>query len=144
MNKAIVPNFSGVVKAALALEQVSIQHQVQMDADEALAFANRALPSGLGQLDFVRLIEKINALIPRMDFGPNNLSTGRTFHKFRIGLEYSRVVYVIVPKNYAKDLTPNDWMQVCAKMRSLATKAKANEYKVDIDPASLEFRLWWD
>jgi hypothetical protein len=144
MIKPIIPEFSHKVRSALDLEKDSIQHQVQFHPTEALSFATVAKPAGLGQLELVKLIEKINSLIPRMDFGPNNGSTGDPFHKFRIGLEYSRVVYIVVPKNYVPKMTPADWMKLVAQIRAVATKFKADEYKVDIEPACLTFRLWWD
>ena len=95
---------STLVDAALALDRKSLSYRVELTPAQAVEFVRRAdTYNGFTQDDLARLICGIGCLIPPMDFGPDN---GQPHHRFLVGNEGSRVIYLEVVKSY---LTRQGW-----------------------------------
>jgi hypothetical protein len=136
------------VAAALVLDEHALRYQVELTPDEAIDFAanlrdyNEATASRL-----TALVQRINDLIPPMDFGllngepnPNN---GRPHHTFRMGREYSRVLYVCIVKSYLP--RDYDWAELVSTLDFYARHAAADEHGLSqTSPTSITFRVWWD
>lgn len=133
------------VKAALALDEHALEYAVTLSPTEALAFVKRASEGNGSQADFVQLIENISQRIPRMDYGSDNPNTGRFHHAFRIGNEYSRVIYFRLQKCHVKQYGEAEFTSLTADLTLYAQAAKADEFDVsNEDEHEYEFRFWWD
>src|SRR3990167_4863663 len=137
------------VTAALDLDEHSLNYRVEYSPDEALQFSvqvggyNESPPALAG-----KLIQSFDLPIPPMQFGmcngypnPNN---GKPHHKYLLGREGSRVMYVQVHKNYLPDSFNYDLL--ARTLKSLAQAAGADEYYQDdsFSAYSFVYRIWWD
>jgi hypothetical protein len=135
----------------IKLDNISLTHNVEMRPECARYWADQqfkkscdvgpATGFGLSAWQTGRLIRLIDDTMPRMDFGLNNPANGRVAHTYKIGREYSRVIYVNLPKLYN---TTADWKQTEKEIRILAKHYQADEIDVEQTPVSFEARLWWD
>ena len=129
-----------VVEAGLALDAHAYYYRVRLDPAEARSFA-RLEPDADGTLAV--LLDAIDQAIPVMDFGPDNLNTGKPAHTYEVGREYSRVVYLDWPRSYAPD--GFDWPALESRLREIAEDAGADEHGPEEDgPFGFRYRFWWD
>ncbi|MEZ4714017.1 MAG: hypothetical protein R3A44_42935 [Caldilineaceae bacterium] len=142
----VVNNKAEVVAAALELDRVCYYWSVTLDPETALTFArqcqemNAASPAAL-----VYLIERINAYVPRIDFGPDNPNTGKTHHDFVIGAENSRFVDLKIAKSYLKQWTAQEWQAFANFLHLLGYEVAADIKRVTQDDADeYVFSFWWD
>ena len=131
------------IHAALLLDPHSLRYQVEMTPSEALDFTgqlenyNDFYPESVAEL-----LEKINDLIPAMQFAPNNPNNGRPHHTYRVGRESSRVLYLDIVKAY---MPASDYAAIAHTLTAWGHKAKADEAWVEEDSESMfTFRFWWD
>lgn len=120
------------VCAALLLDNHSNHYQVRMDPDEALEFT-----AALGDYNSfepakaVKLIEKINGLFDKPP------------HTYRVGREYSHVMYLDIVKAYLP--AGNDYDALANTLSGWGLEAKADEAGVTEDGNGMfTFRFWWD
>ena len=135
---------SPIVRAALALDEEALNWSVTVRPDEAAELAgalggyNEATPERLAGI-----IASVDDLIPRKDYGQGNPNTGGMHHEYRIGREYSRVLYVQVVKTYLPD--GFDLAALGVRIKEIAKDHRADEAWVTKDtPHDFEFRIWFD
>lgn len=136
---------SRMVEAALELDKYSIDYLVEFPPKEAREFVSRAEAyNGFTQEGLVELIDEIGNLIPLKDYGPDNPNTGQPHHRFRIGNEGSRVIYLEIyetymPKDYGK------YELLFENLKNLGYAARADEVD-EVDPGIFTrgIRYWWD
>lgn len=130
--------------ATLLLDTYSNHYQVEMRPDEAMEFT-AALDdyNGFDPDRAVKLIERINDLIPPMQFGSGNPNNDKPHHTFRVGREYSRVMYLDVVKAYMP--INHDYAKLAGKLGRLGNDVNADEAGVVEDTdGCFTFRFWWD
>ena len=140
---------SDFLVAALALDENSIQFRARFQPDEARQFALRCEEHGVTNLQLAKLIDKINLISSRMDFGVSNAgvnpNNGKHFHNFDIGKEYSRVVYVHYAKRSLPSASDAVFARLIAGIHQAANAAGVNEFHVtENTDTMLTLRLWWD
>jgi hypothetical protein len=132
------------LETALALDATGAQYQIEFRADEAVQFVS-ALPSeeqaaAWGLLGFIKYCNKT---IPAMDYGVGNPNTGHSHHRFLIGREYSRVVYL----QFAKAYFPKgyDFNKLASRLSARAKRAEADEVNIhENTDMGFKMRVWWD
>jgi len=136
------------LKAALMLDRASTHYQVEYTPGEAWSFVVRAEAYNNFTSDILsELVERINALIPPMQYGTDNPNNGKPHHRFQIGNEGSRVLYVEILKTYLKGRWGDvEYERLATALATLGYGANANEAsRVDGNsPARFRFRFWWD
>lgn len=142
----IVADLTEKVKAALALDEHSLNHRIEMDPGEALAFVKNDKSYNCYDTRKVSLmIRRINAIIPRMDFGGDNPNNGRPHHTFEIGNESSRVIYVVIRRFNLNGMDDDETMRLVGQIDQAAKDADADERQLRrFDDRVVEFRIWWD
>ena len=138
------------VAAALMLDRVSIRYLVEFNPDEAIEFLQHA--EGYNEYTpdiLVNLVKKINELIPPMKFpDPDNPNNGKLHHKFIIGNEGTRVIYLKISKFYLDEQFQGkkfDYKELEDRLAMLAKDAKASEYSTEVNNgAEFRYRIWWD
>lgn len=136
---------SDIVKATLALDPHSLTYQVQMTPDEAREYVEGLPPSynGWTRAGALRLLDAVNGLIPPMQFNEGNPNNGHPHHKFKVGREGSRVLYVWVAKAYLPD--DYNYERLDALLADAGRDAQADEITCQDDTEhGYEFRFWWD
>ncbi len=126
------------------------QHfQVTLTPAEAAEFARRVGPWQPEQYGMLPVIEAADRIIPRKSYGPDNPNHGRTFHTYRVGREYSAVLYVDILSTYlAPGVTAAELGQRIIEEAQAA--ARADEaytlplFQEDPDGDSIAVRFWWD
>lgn len=120
----------------LILLDSRLHYNVTVNPEEAVAFAQK-VDSGL-----LGMIKEINSLIPKMDYGPNNPNTGQFHHNFKIGREYSRVVYL----EFVKAYLPKDfnYLNLFDKLSKLSKIFRCDEFSIDNQEGSVSVRFWFD
>jgi len=107
--------------------------QVAVAAERAVGYSPRVS----------QLIRRINALVPPMQYGPDNPNTGKMHHTFTYGRENSRVLYVQVVSAYLSSLM--EMVHIEAGLRALVQEFAVDEFSVERnDGSSLKCRFWWD
>lgn len=121
--------------AAVATDKKFLQYNIQFTETEAKFFIkaagpyNEATPNRL-----LTLIEDIKKILPEPEFGPSFL--------YRIGREYSRVLYVEAPDSWMPEgaITP----EIISRLEEAGKKAKADEACLVSEKFWFKFRFWWD
>ena len=139
------------VDLVLALEQASLNYRVELQPEEAVAWAMRAeYYNAMEPGDMTGLVKAVNELMPTMQFFPGNPNNGRPRHTFLVGNEGSRVVYVRVPLYYLTHHFDGPWSQeridiLQDEVVSLGPVYHADEYDlVEDDALGFTVRYWWD
>lgn len=105
----VIRDKPAVIEAALALDRVCYYWSITLDPDSALRFAGQCQEmNAANRLVLTNLIQRINAYLPRIDFGPTNPNTGQMHHDFVIGAENSRFVDLKIHKSYLRQWTTAD------------------------------------
>jgi len=148
-----------LTETALHLDKISLHHTIEFRPEEACYFARRQYELsetvgtqtgyGLTAHQTRQLLRLIDNVIPRMNFGTlngqPNPNDGRTCHTYRIGREYSRVIYVTVPHLYFREGNRLGIIrQIKASIQSLAEHYQADEFDIEDGKYSTTFRFWWD
>ncbi|MEM3390672.1 MAG: hypothetical protein QW491_14890 [Thermoproteota archaeon] len=129
--------FSRRVDLALQLDRVSSNFLVELSPEEALAFVERAgCYNGFTVEGLTELVSEVNRAVQRM-------GGGCRLHKFVVGNEGSRVIYVVVPKFGSGERI--DFLVLAELFDGLALKASADEFGVFEDSGMyFVYRFWWD
>ena len=91
------------------------------------------------------LIQRINAYLPQIDFGPANPNTDQMHHDFVMGAENSRFVDVKIHKSYLHQWTAQDWQMLGNFLSLLGQELYADLARVlEEDAHDYVFRFWWD
>jgi hypothetical protein len=132
------------ISAALMLDTCSLFWQVQLEPDEMREFARRCTYyNGLTEDKLLYLLDSIDGLVPRIQFGPDNPNNGKPCYQYWIGNQHSRVLYLEIRKSLLPH--PLDFAWVDNQLWTLAQEAGADEYKVvQNDDATFLYRIWWD
>jgi hypothetical protein len=137
-----------LLNLVLELDKCSIHHRVELNPETTVEYAKQCQTyNGHNNQHLQGLVEKINKLIPPMNFpscnGLANPNNGRTHHNFEVGNEGSRVIYLRIvkaylPKNFNYDLLASN---LCAA----AQCAHADEtHLIENNSHAFEYRFWWD
>lgn len=142
-----------IVQALLSLEAAgSLQHQVELAPLFALEFAQHAEPHGVDTATLVGFIETVNGTVPPMKFASGNPNNGSSHHKFSIGKEYKRVVYVNIVTCYFSGAGVGDKPEgeAARKVKALIDELTsvgelygAKEITTEEDELSFSIRFWW-
>jgi hypothetical protein len=138
------------VDVALMLDGLSTDYLVEFSPGEALEFVRRAEAyNEFTAQDLEKLVEQVNRLIPPMRFpNPENPNNGLPHHRFKIGNEGSRVIYLIIRKFYLKPEFQGrriDYAELARQLENLGREAHASECHVVVDDEyEFTYRFWWD
>jgi hypothetical protein len=136
-----------LISAVHNLDRLSHHHTVTMSPAEARAFALHADSHPQPAEELRAMLKELDAAMPKMDFGmlngrpnPNN---GRMAHRYKIGKEYSRVVYLETAKrSYRQKI---DWATIGKKLCAIGKKYGVDESDiVEDDEHGFTIRFWWD
>lgn len=139
-----------IVGAALLLDEISINHAIELRPVDAEQFASLARPfNNCTREGFVSLIKAINALVPPMNYpdvnGRPNPNNGNPHHKFRVGKENSRVLYLVIHKGYLRGWADKDFDLLAKQLSSMAKAACADESDIEEKgDFTFSYRFWWD
>lgn len=79
----VIRDKPAVIEAALALDRVCYYWSITLDPESALLFAGQCQEmNAVNRLILTALIQRINAYLPPIDFGPTNPNTGRLHHDY--------------------------------------------------------------
>ena len=114
------------------LDNHSIRHQVEFRPNEAAQIK-----------DVSDLVKNINKIIPLMNYPGNNPNNGHTHHKFKVGRECGRVLYLNVVKAYMpKEF---NWNHFFGALKELGRDFHADENELhENSSGSMTWRYWWD
>ena len=142
------------VAAALLMDGHAHHYQVKYTPEEAAELvAHLGDYNAATQDELSALLCAIDSCIPTMDFGGDNPNNGRPHHHYRIGREYSRVIYVDILATYITapyGWAVDDWCRLAARLEALGRKAGADEVAaswsgdIEDDTGELTCRFWWD
>lgn len=119
---------------------------VEIPRDVATEWASRSeVCNRLTRKNLEALIDFINKSSPKQSLGKGNPVTGTPCHVFKVGNEFSRIIYVCYTKIHCK-MEEKDWMNFA--MNTL-TRAKSIGKPDDAimesnTPQVLTLRFWWD
>jgi len=131
------------MRAALVLDELSTDHKIGFRAHQALEFVVLASHGNANPADVIELINKIDEIVPKKQYGPGNPNNGQSHHLFEIGNESSRVIYVEVITAYLPE--GYDRQELAKRLCTLGKRAHADEVSLwDIDRGSFTIRFWWD
>lgn len=131
-------------KTLLDLDKQSIHWKVELDPEQTLQFVSEAdAYNGFTQDDLVKLVKSVNEIIPPMKFPGENPNNGKTHHKFIVGNECSRVIYLQIIKTYLpKDF---DYTNLIVRLSEIGAKANADENDLhENENGSFKWRWWFD
>lgn len=142
----VIRDKPAVIEAALGLDRVCYYWSITLDPESALLFAGQCLEmNAANRLVLTELIQRINAYLPRIDFGPTNPNTGQLHHDFVIGAENSRFVYLKLHKSYLRQWTAEDWRVLGNFLHTLGREFYADVARViEEDDHNYVFSFWWD
>ena len=143
----MLPQVKQFINTLHDLDRLSIHHQATLRPAEARAFALRANSHPQPAEELRAMLKELDAAMPKMDFGMlngrPNLNNGRAAHSYKIGKEYSRVVYIECAKLSYRQ--PLNWLTIGAELCAIGTRYGADEADVtENDQHSFAIRLWWD
>jgi hypothetical protein len=122
-----------MLNAMHALDVGTLHWQVQVKPEEAEKFLSDA-----GDKLAHNFVVLANSRMPKAKWGTSE-------HWFKIGREYSRVVYLEMVKTYVRDFTRGQWAAVLGDLETFAKIAEADEFNVEQnDEVWLKIRVWWD
>lgn len=137
-----------LIVTCLGMDKWSLRWQCELNPFDTIDFLNSCQEyNGMNNLS--GMVEKINLLIPRMEFGKGNPNNNKSFHTFRVGNENSRVIYLDFSKAYLTKYRENKWnendiLSLIFEIQLLARKAGADEISIDNNEYSVTIRMWWD
>ena len=127
------------IHAAAQIDRNFGSYQIDMSPDEALAFAELTSSPSI-KLD--KLIERINAVIPPINFGPEHKKTGKTHHFFRIGRRNGfRFMDVEIFIGFFQ--VDYDFMSLLEGLHVLGT-GEGTEVLIEADNNSYSVRMHWN
>jgi hypothetical protein len=134
------------VDTALAMDKEFHDWQAEFMPDSALAFVRRAeVYNRITRKGIVGLVKLINDKAPTLQLGSDNCNTGRANHRYKIGNEGSRVIYVHLDA-WATD--PGFvWKKFVKEIEQYAKKqATCDEFHVKEMHGGrfITIRIWWD
>ena len=142
------------VEAAVVLDELALEYSVEMTPEEARAFFMKALSKGEDPARVLVLIGEVDRLMPRMEMGPNNPNTGRKAHRYVVGREGSRVLYVRYVRAYAsleasaglslRVMKLNHGVTVQYAGVNRTVPVGASEVHDRSDDGEVIVRFWWD
>lgn len=133
-----------MIETVRKMDEAFLRYQVEVTPADARDLAynlqdyNEATSKCL-----VALIDDIGALVPTMNFPGDNPNNGFPHHKFVIGRELSRVLYLKIvkacmPKGF-------EYLTLAKRLSKLAKMASADEFDVvENDSGGFTARFWWD
>jgi hypothetical protein len=135
-----------VIEAVLALDRVCYYWSITLDPERALCFAGQCQEmNAANRLVLTDLIQRTNAYLPRIDFGPTNPNTGQMHHDFVVGAANSRFVDVKIHKSYLRQWAAQDWQTLGNFLSLLGQELYADLARViEEDAHDYVFSFWWD
>lgn len=125
-----------VMEAALGLDRFCYYWSITLDPASALLFARQCQElNAANRLALTELIQRINAYLPPIDFGPTNPNKGRLHHDFVMGAENSRFVDLKLHKSYLWQWTAEDWRALGNFLHALGQEFYADVVRVIAEDA---------
>jgi len=128
-----------IIQSTLSLDNVCSEYRVKFTPEEAQLFC-AIRDHKLGEL-----LDEIDAIVPVKNYKPGNPNNGHPHHKYLIGREHSRVLYVHVVRAYLPD---DEAVQtILSHLARLANEYGADEYGANetmLERNEIEYRIWWD
>lgn len=135
-----------VVTNIIALDEDFEHYLVEITPDMAVDWANRSpVCNRLTRNNLVAMIDYINKTSPKEHHGKGDPLTGKVCHTFKVGNEFSRIVYVVYRKPYCK-MEEKDWLQFAIDVLTRAKSiGKADDAIMESSSQTLlTLRFWWD
>jgi hypothetical protein len=132
------------IEAAVAVDEGFLQWTAEFGPAEALEFAQHCQGyNNASNKRLTGLIQYVNDHAPKMKFAGTNANNGHPSHRFKIGREYSRVVYVVLDR---QGMDPEfKWDKYLKGIeRHAKTKAECDEFHVTEEDRRISIRIWWD
>lgn len=133
----------------VALDRMSLHWLVEVEPNLAQRFFERAERYN-GMRNMETLIGDINCLTPRKFYNKDNPNNGQFAHNYKIGNEYSRVLYITLSKYDTKnskidyDLWAKNIMCVGIEHGADETSFEVLEVPGMMEHGRVRVRLWWD
>jgi|GEM_PF-2644094 len=142
----IINNKEDVIKAALALDEVSHSWSITLDPETAITFAQQCLEiNAAAPAALVELIEHVNEYLPRTDYGPDNPNTGKMHHDIAIGNDRGRTIDVKIDKHHLKQWSADEWRKLGTFLNLLGRALYADVSEATVDnEREYVFSYWWD
>lgn len=130
------------VAKILAVDSEFLRYSVEVDPDVAEEFLSKAEEYS-DMLKMGRMMQKINRIIPKMNFGGDNPNNDAHTHTVKIGNECSRVIYIILKKHYLKSINIE---KLCSDIEAIGQDHGADEVSFVNNESDFcaQVRLWWD
>jgi hypothetical protein len=155
---------TSLVEAVLELDEWSMDYRITLEPDQAAEWARRVGGyNAATSCVLAGLVKAINKIIPPMNFKPRpattlgahlypeveNPNNGKPHHKFRVGREGSRVVYVSIARRYltlaAEPQSEADYEKMKSCLIGVGRNRQADEVDVvEESETGLTIRYWWD
>jgi hypothetical protein len=135
-----------VVDHIIALDADCKHYLVEITQDMAVDWSNRSpVCNRLLRNNLVAMVDYINKTSPKQNYGKGNPNTGSVSHTFKVGNEFSRIVYVVYKKPYCK-LDETAWLQFAVDILARAKNiGKPDEAIMESNTNELlTLRFWWD
>lgn len=118
------------------------RYQVELSPEKTILFIETAVPVGSETRERVtKLLNTVNDLIPRIDFGKDHPKTGQPHHSYRVGRESCRVIYLDLFMGYFEE--GFNMQSLCESIENLAINAGAR-YGLESDNQSFVIRFSWE
>lgn len=133
-----------LLDTAFTLDGASTHYRIEFSPTQALKFIQRADPqSECWSREPLAFLQAINQTIPAMQFGAGNPNNGKPHHRFFIGREFTRVIYLDMAMAYLEN-TVEDLPALIEKISQLGFEYHAQESAVyEQSAAGILFRFWW-
>ncbi len=134
-----------LLQAAEATDNVSNSYRIEFTPEQAVAFLETADPqSQCWNSHLANFARAINEAVPRIQFGNQNPNDGQFHHRFLIGREYTRVIYLDIAKAYLRDVV-KDMNGFISELKKIGRDYHAYEVEVERnDDGAILIRYWWD
>ena len=132
------------VEAALVLDSSSTDFRIALSPDEAVDWASQVgeynnMPTGAMK----QLVDRINIVVPRMQYDEGNPNNGKTFHTIHVGNSGSRFVEVRFYKGYT-DRLDCDLVSLSTMLRNIGDDLQADANETTQTNRYFTHRYWWD
>lgn len=127
----------------------SLNFRIELPFEKAQAFIRRI--DRYNEFDaslVLDALERIDGLMPRMQYGPGNPNNGGRDYKISVGREGSPVIYLERWECFDKPRLDTATMKSICRELELIARADDSHYHIDefslLPGRKIEFRFWWD
>ena len=132
-----------------AVFEKSLNFRIELPFEEAQEFIRRI--DRYNEFDASLVLDglqRIDGLLPRMQYSPGNPNNGRRDYKISVGREGSPVIYLDRWEVFDKPELDSATMKAICREMELIALADESHYHIDqftrVPGRKIEFRFWWD